>query len=46
VATLAVLYGQGRIGMNDAQAAVPDGLLCVLFIVAFVKTRTAASSGA
>jgi hypothetical protein len=46
VATLAVLYGQGRIGMNDAQAAVPDGLLCVLFLVAFVKTRTAASSGA
>ena len=46
VVTLAVLYGQGRIGMNDAQAAVPDGLLCVLFIVAFVKTRTAVSSGA
>jgi hypothetical protein len=46
VATLTVLYGQGRIGMNDAQAAVPDGVLCVLFIVAFVKTRTAASSGA
>ena len=46
VVTLAVLYGQGRIGMHDAQAAVPDGLLCLLFSVAFVKTRTAASSGA
>jgi hypothetical protein len=39
VATLAVLYGQGRIASVDAQAAVPDGLLGLLFIVAFVKTR-------
>ena len=39
VATLAVLYGQGRIASVDAQAAVPDGLIGLLFIVAFVKTR-------
>jgi len=39
VTTLAVLYGQGRIGMPDAQAAIPDGLLGLLFIAAFVKTR-------
>ena len=39
VATLAVLYSQARISAIDAQAAVPDGLLGLLFIVAFVKTR-------
>jgi hypothetical protein len=39
VATVAVLYGQARISAVDAQAAVPDGLLGLLFIVAFVKTR-------
>jgi hypothetical protein len=39
VATLAVLYGGGRIASVDAQAAVPDGLLGLLFILAFAKTR-------
>lgn len=39
VATLIVLYGQHRIAQIDVQAAVPDGLLGLLFIVAFVKTR-------
>ena len=39
VATLAVLYGQGGITSVDAQAAVPDGLLGLLFILAFAKTR-------
>ncbi len=39
VATLAVLYGQERIAQVDAMAAVPDGLLGLLFIVAFVKAR-------
>jgi len=38
VATLAVLYGQGRIPAIDAQAALPDGLLGILFVVAFAKT--------
>ena len=38
VATLAVLYGQGRIASVDALAAVPDGLIGGLFVVAFVKT--------
>lgn len=38
VATLAVLYGQSRISIEDVSAAVPDVLLGTLFIVAFVKT--------
>ena len=38
VATLAVLCGQGGIATVDALAAVPDGLLGLLFMVAFVKT--------
>jgi hypothetical protein len=37
VATLTVLYGQERIAQVDAVAAVPDGLLGLLFIVAFMK---------
>ena len=39
VVTLAVLYFQSRISAADAQAAVPDLLLGILFIVAFVKTH-------
>jgi hypothetical protein len=39
VLTLALLYGQARISTQDAQAAVPDLLLGILFIVAFAKTR-------
>jgi cytochrome b len=39
VSTLAVLYGQSRIPAVDAQAAVPDGMLGILFIVAFLQTR-------
>lgn len=39
VTTLAVLYGQERIAQVDAMAAVPDSLLGLLFIVAFVKAR-------
>lgn len=41
VATLAVLSGRSRIPAVDAQAAIPDLLLCLLFAVAFVKTRPA-----
>jgi hypothetical protein len=39
VVTLAALYGQGRISAVDAQPALPDGLLGLLFILAFLKTR-------
>jgi hypothetical protein len=39
VVTLAVLYSQGRISWADAQAAIPDALLGLLFVMAFVKTR-------
>ena len=38
VTTLAVLYKLGRISPIDAQAAVPDGLLGVLFVLAFIRT--------
>jgi hypothetical protein len=41
VVTLAVLYAQGRVSTIDAQALVPDLVLGLLFITAFVKTRTA-----
>jgi hypothetical protein len=40
VATVFVLYSQSRIPTIDATAAVPDLLLGVLFILAFVKSRT------
>jgi hypothetical protein len=39
VTTLLLLYSQARVPAIDAQAAVPDGLLGLLFIAAFVKTR-------
>ena len=40
VATVFVLYSQSRIPTIDATAAVPDLVLGVLFIFAFVKSRT------
>ena len=40
VMTQAVLYGQARISWADAQSAMPDLLLGILFIVTFAKTRT------
>jgi hypothetical protein len=40
VGTLIVLYLNARIPAIDAQAAVPDLLLGLLFIAALVKTRT------
>jgi hypothetical protein len=39
VGTLAVLHWNGRVSALDAQAAVPDFLLAVLFIVAYARTR-------
>jgi hypothetical protein len=39
-----VLYARARIPWIDAQAAVPDFMLGVLFIVAFVKTRSIGES--
>jgi hypothetical protein len=38
VFTLIVLYAQGRIPAVDAQAAVPDGVLGLLFVLAFMNT--------
>ena len=40
VGTLVVLYLNGRIPADDIGPVVPDLLLGVLFIVAFVRTRT------
>jgi hypothetical protein len=39
IVTTTVLYSQGRISAADASTAVPDSLLLVVFVVAFVKTR-------
>jgi hypothetical protein len=39
VVTLAVLYAQRRVSSTDAQAIVPDLVLGILFVAAFVKTR-------
>jgi hypothetical protein len=33
-----LLYSQGRISVDDAGTAIPDSLLLVLFVVAFLKT--------
>jgi hypothetical protein len=44
VATQVILFAQARISAVDAQSAVPDGLLGLLFIVAFVKTRNLSRS--
>ena len=43
VVGLAVLYSGARISSADAAAALPDGLLGVLFIVAFAATRRSVS---
>jgi hypothetical protein len=39
VLTLTVLFAVGRISSLDFQPAVPDGLIGLLFVLAFVKTR-------
>jgi hypothetical protein len=39
VVTLVLLYNQARISAADFQAAIPDVILGILFVVAFVKTR-------
>ena len=39
VVTLVVLYNQARISAADFQAVIPDLILGILFVVAFVKTR-------
>jgi ATP/ADP translocase len=43
VTTLAVLFAESRISAIDVQPAIPDGLLGILFVVAFFRTRTPAS---
>src|SRR5262245_33900149 len=41
VAVVAVLFARARIPAIEAQAAIPDFLLGILFVVAFMKTRIA-----
>jgi len=38
IVTTTVLYGHGRISADEAGTAIPDSLLLVLFVVAFLKT--------
>jgi hypothetical protein len=40
VVIAAVLHGRGRISMDDASTAVPDLILGILFVIAFLKTRS------
>lgn len=40
VATVATLHGRGAIPIEDALTAAPDLLLGVLFVAAFLKTRS------
>ncbi len=46
VSVLVVMYSKARIAAVDFQAAFPDGLLGLLFIVAFVRTRPSAQRDA
>jgi hypothetical protein len=44
VTTVAILYGRGRIGQTDAGTAVPDLILGMLFVAAFLRTRSATAA--
>ena len=39
VMTVAILYARGRIGQTDAGTALPDLVLGILFVAAFMRTR-------
>jgi hypothetical protein len=41
IVTVTALYSRAAISAKDASAAVPDAVLAVLFIIAFLKTRDA-----
>ena len=40
VATLIILFSRAQVSAVDAQAAVPDGLLGLLFVAAFIRTSS------
>ena len=46
VIALVVLYSQGRIGFAQASAGIPDLVLGLLFVTAFVKIRPVSGAGA
>ncbi|MGE5246205.1 MAG: hypothetical protein ACM3SQ_18420 [Betaproteobacteria bacterium] len=39
VLTLLLLHGAGRLSVLDTTPAIPDSILGILFVIAFVKTR-------
>jgi len=41
VIAVAALHGQGRVNTQHAYTALPDSLLCLLFIVSFFNTPSA-----
>ena len=43
ISTLILMYGRAQISSIDVQPAIPDGLIGLLFIVAFWATRTSES---
>ena len=43
VATMATLYARGRISQTDAGTAIPDLVLAILFVAAFVRSRPGAT---
>ena len=40
VSTLIILFSRAQVSSVDAQAAVPDGLLGLLFVAAFIRTSS------
>jgi hypothetical protein len=44
ISTLILMYGRSQISSIDVQPAIPDGLIGLLFIVAFWATRTSEGS--
>src|SRR5262252_9129076 len=40
VSTLIILFSRAQVSAVDAQAAVPDGLLGLLFVAAFIRTSS------
>ena len=43
-AAVGVLYLQDRLNAAQAVTAVPDSILCVLFVIAFLRTRPPAAA--
>jgi hypothetical protein len=46
VIAVVILYSQSRITVAQLSTGAPDALLCLLFVIAFLKTGRSPSSGA